>query len=50
MVSDKHAGFVVNRGDATFKDVMAVIDHVRETVLKQFGIELEPEVKIIRQS
>lgn len=48
MVSEKHAGFVVNRGDATFKDVMAVMDHIRETVQRQFGIELEPEVKIIR--
>jgi UDP-N-acetylmuramate dehydrogenase len=48
MVSEKHAGFVVNRGNATFSDVMAVIDHVRETVLKQFSIELEPEVKIIK--
>lgn len=48
MVSEKHAGFVVNRGDATFKDVMNIIDHIRETVMRQFGIELEPEVKIIR--
>jgi UDP-N-acetylmuramate dehydrogenase len=48
MVSEKHAGFVVNRGNATFKDVMDIIDHIRETVMKQFGIELEPEVKIIR--
>ena len=44
MVSEKHAGFVVNRGNATFKDVMDIIDHIRETVMKQFGIELEPEV------
>lgn len=48
MVSEKHSGFVVNRGVATFDDVMAVIDHVRETVFRQSGIELEPEVKIIR--
>lgn len=49
MVSEKHAGFVVNRGDATFKDVMIIIDHIMETVMKQFGIELEPEVRIIRR-
>lgn len=48
MVSEKHAGFVVNRGDATFSDVMGVMEHVRETVLKHSGIVLEPEVKIIR--
>jgi len=47
-VSIKHSGFVVNRGDATFSDVMAVIGHVKEAVLKQFGIELEPEVRIVR--
>ena len=48
-VSEKHAGFVVNTGKATFSDVIAVMDHVQETVLRQFGIALEPEVKIIRQ-
>ncbi len=47
-VSEKHAGFVVNLGGATFSDVLAVFEHVRETVLKRTGIELEPEVKIIR--
>jgi UDP-N-acetylmuramate dehydrogenase len=49
MVSEKHAGFVVNAGGATFSDVMAVMDHVRHTVLQRFNIELEPEVKIIRR-
>jgi UDP-N-acetylmuramate dehydrogenase len=49
-VSEKHAGFVVNTGGATFSDVMAVMDHVRGEVLRQFGIELEPEVKIVRRS
>ncbi|MDR2569652.1 MAG: UDP-N-acetylmuramate dehydrogenase [Oscillospiraceae bacterium] len=47
-VSKKHSGFIVNRGDASFADVMAVIKHVQETVVKQFGVELEPEVKILR--
>jgi len=46
-VSEKHAGFIINRGGATFADVMAVIRHVRETVVEQFGVELEPEIKII---
>ena len=48
MVSEKHSGFIVNTGGASFGDVLAVIGHVRETVFKLFGIELEPEVKIIR--
>jgi len=46
-VSEKHSGFVVNRGGATFADVMTVINHVKETVFKQFGVELELELKII---
>lgn len=47
-VSEKHAGFVVNKGGATFSDVYAVMEHVRETVLAKTGVELSPEVKIIR--
>lgn len=47
-VSEKHAGFVVNKGGATFSDVIAVMEHVRETVLARTGVELSPEVKIIR--
>ena len=47
-VSEKHAGFVVNRGGATFDDVLRLIDHIRSEVLRTSGIELETEVKIIR--
>lgn len=47
-VSEKHAGFIVNRGGATFDDVLRLMDHVRETVLRDSGVALEPEVKIIR--
>ena len=47
-VSEKHSGFVVNRGGASFADVITVIEHIRETVLKQFGVELELEIKIIK--
>ncbi|MGI5936027.1 MAG: UDP-N-acetylmuramate dehydrogenase [Oscillospiraceae bacterium] len=46
-VSEKHAGFVVNRGGASFDDVIRVMEHVRETVYKTAGIMLEPEIKII---
>ncbi|NCC67045.1 MAG: UDP-N-acetylmuramate dehydrogenase [Clostridia bacterium] len=48
MVSEKHAGFVVNLGDATFEDVLALIDKIQNTVYARTGITLEPEVKIIR--
>ncbi len=47
-VSEKHAGFVVNRGGATFDDVLRLIEHIQNEVFRVSGIELEPEVKIIR--
>ena len=43
-VSEKHAGFVVNRGGATAGDVRALMAHVKKTVLEKTGIELEPEM------
>ena len=46
-VSEKHAGFIVNRGGATFDDIIRVINHVRDEVLRRTGVELTPEVKII---
>lgn len=46
MVSEKHAGFIVNTGSATAKDVIALIDFVRNEVFKQTGYDLEPEVRI----
>ena len=45
MVSDKHCGFVINKGDATCEDVIKLTDHVKEEVKNQLGIELELEVK-----
>ena len=48
-VSEKHAGFVVNLGNATFADVLAVMDHAQKTVFARSGIQLEPEVRIIQQ-
>ena len=47
MVSPKHAGFVVNTGDATAKDVMELIAAVQQRVLADSGILLEPEVQMI---
>ena len=46
-VSEKHAGFVINRGGATSADVMALIKLVQETVLREKGVLLEPEVRLI---
>jgi len=47
-VSEKHAGFIVNRGGATCADVVALIEKVQEHVLEHKGVELEPEVRVIR--
>ena len=47
MVSPKHAGFIVNVGNARAKDVLALIEHIRGTVLRDHGIMLEPEVQIL---
>ncbi len=46
-VSEKHAGFVINTGDATASDILEVIRHVQNTVYENTGIKLETEVKII---
>ncbi len=46
-VSEKHAGFVINRGDATCEDVLRLIEHVQKEVRRQFGVELEPEVRVL---
>lgn len=46
-VSDKHAGFVVNNGGASAKDVKRLIEHIQMTVRDKFGVELEPEVRFI---
>lgn len=45
MVSEKHCGFVINKGDATCEDVIRLTDYVKEEVKNQFGVELELEVK-----
>ncbi len=46
-VSEKHAGFLVNRGGATADDVRRLIARVQETVLARTGVALEPEVKFL---
>ncbi len=46
-VSTKHSGFVVNLGNATCEDVLALIAHIQKTVLDQTGFYLECEVKQI---
>lgn len=47
MVSDKHANFIINTGSATALDIEQLIDDVRATVRARFGVELEPEVRVL---
>ncbi len=47
MVSDKHSGFVINCGNATATEVIQVIKDVQAKVKEDFGVDLEPEVRII---
>nr|WP_325211909.1 UDP-N-acetylmuramate dehydrogenase [uncultured Oscillibacter sp.] len=46
-VSEKHAGFIINRGGATCADIKELIRQVQEAVLEKTGVRLEPEVKFV---
>ena len=47
-VSEKHAGFIINRGGATCADVLALAERVRQRVLEETGVELEMELRAVR--
>ena len=47
-VSEKHAGFVINRGGATCADILALVEQIKAVVKERTGVELELEVKILR--
>lgn len=46
-VSEKHAGFIINRGGATCADIRELIGQVQEIVMEKTGVRLEPEVKFV---
>ncbi|MBQ4317488.1 MAG: UDP-N-acetylmuramate dehydrogenase [Clostridia bacterium] len=46
-VSEKHAGFIINRGNATASDVISLLNLVSDTVFEKTGVRLEPEIRII---
>ncbi|MEA4833350.1 MAG: UDP-N-acetylmuramate dehydrogenase [Oscillospiraceae bacterium] len=46
-ISEKHAGFIINRGGASSADILALISLVRESVREKFGVELECEIRKI---
>lgn len=46
-VSEKHCGFVINKGEATASEIRTLMDEVAKKVKEQFGVELEPEVILL---
>ena len=46
-VSEKHAGFIINKGNATAKDVISLIDIVKKKVYERFNINIELEIEIL---
>jgi UDP-N-acetylmuramate dehydrogenase len=50
MVSDKHANFIVNEGEATAADLEALVRHVQATVERVHGVRLVPEVRVIGEA
>ncbi|NCE65213.1 UDP-N-acetylmuramate dehydrogenase [Pseudoflavonifractor sp. 524-17] len=46
-VSEKHAGFVINRGGATSGDILRLTERIRETVLQKTGVALELEIRLL---
>ncbi len=47
MVSEKHAGFVINNGNATSKDILELIKLIKDTVFEKTGVKLTEEIRII---
>lgn len=46
-VSEKHAGFIINKGGATAADVLALVKHIQDTVKKDSGVDLVCEIRIV---
>ncbi len=46
-ISEKHAGFVINKGGATYSDIKALSDHVKKCVMDKFGVLMEHEVRFL---
>ena len=46
-VSEKHGGFIINKGNATAKDFITVIEDVKRIVYDKQGVRLEPEVRFL---
>ena len=47
IVSEKHANFIINNGNASSSDIISLINYIKTKVFEKFAIELELEVKIL---
>ena len=47
-VSEKHSGFIVNKGNASYNEVMELIEYVQKVVFEKFEVKLETEVRILK--
>ena len=46
-ISEKHAGFIINKGNATSKDILDLIEYTKKKVFEKFGVQIEEEIEII---
>ena len=46
-VSEKHAGFLINRGGATAADFIALKEKIQQVIQEKFGVQMENEVRIL---
>lgn len=47
-ISEKHAGFIINKGNATAEDVIKLIEYTKEQIYNKFGKIIEPEIEILK--
>lgn len=47
-ISEKHAGFIINRGNATAKDIIDLIKYTKKKIYEKYDIEIEEEIEIVR--
>ena len=46
-ISEKHAGFIINKDNATTKDILDLIEYTKKKVFEKFGVQIEEEIEII---
>ena len=49
-MSTKHAGFIINKGNATAKDILELIEYVKKTVEEKFDKKIELEIEIMGEN